>query len=326
MTDLKKDLYDVTIMGSGPAGLTAAIYTARANLEPVVFEGSQPGGQLTITTDVENFPGFSDGIMGPDLMNEMREQALRFGAEAHMASIAKVDLSERPFTVTLEDGTEYKTKTFVIASGARARLLGLDSESRLMGRGVSTCATCDGFFFRDQELAIVGGGDSAMEEAVFLTKFASKVTVIHRREELRASQIMQDRAFNNDKIEFLWNREVVEVLGNEDDGVTGLKLMNNETEDVEDFDVDGLFIAIGHIPNTEIFKGKLKMNDHGYIMTEPDSSRTSVPGVFAVGDVQDWTYRQAITAAGSGCKGAIDAERYLEEAHDIEKHRTEEWD
>lgn len=326
MTDLKKNLYDVTIMGSGPAGLTAAIYTARANLEPIVFEGSQPGGQLTITTDVENFPGFSDGIMGPDLMNEMREQALRFGAEAHMASIAKVDLSERPFTVTLEDGTEYKTKTFIIASGARARLLGLESESRLMGRGVSTCATCDGFFFRDQELAIVGGGDSAMEEAVFLTKFASKVTVIHRREELRASQIMQDRAFKNDKVEFLWNREVVEVCGDEDDGVTGLKLMNNKTEDIEDFDVDGLFVAIGHIPNTEIFKGQLKMNDHGYIMTEPDSSRTNVPGVFAVGDVQDWTYRQAITAAGSGCKGAIDAERYLEEAHDIEGHRTEEWD
>jgi thioredoxin reductase (NADPH) len=326
MTDLKKDLYDVTIMGSGPSGLTAAIYTARANLEPVVFEGSQPGGQLTITTDVENYPGFADGIMGPDLMNEMREQSLRFGAEAHMAMIAKVDFSERPFTVTLEDETTFKTKTLIISSGARARLLGLESESRLMGRGVSTCATCDGFFFRDKELAIVGGGDSAMEEAVFLTKFASKVTVIHRREELRASQIMQDRAKKNEKIEFLWHREVVEVLGNDDDGVTGLKLLNNETEDVEDFDVDGLFIAIGHIPNTEIFKGQLKMNDHGYIITEAGSSRTNIPGVFAVGDVQDWTYRQAVTAAGSGCKGAIDAERYLEETHDIEGHRTEEWD
>jgi thioredoxin reductase (NADPH) len=326
MTDLAKDLYEVTVMGSGPAGLTAAIYAARANLEPVVFEGSQPGGQLTITTDVENYPGFADGIMGPDLMVEMREQALRFGAEAHMASIAKADLSERPFTLTLEDGTTFKTKTLIIASGARARLLGLEGEDRLMGHGVSTCATCDGFFFRDKELAIVGGGDSAMEEATFLTKFASKVTVIHRRDELRASQIMQERAFNNDKVEFLWNREVVEILGDKETGVTGLRLLDNETDDVDEFDVDGLFIAIGHIPNTEFFKGQLKMNDHGYIVTEPDTSRTNVPGVFAVGDVQDWTYRQAITAAGSGCKGAIDAERYLEETHDIEKHRTEEWD
>ncbi|MFP4600413.1 MAG: thioredoxin-disulfide reductase [Persicimonas sp.] len=326
MTDLKKDLYDVTVMGSGPAGLTAAIYTGRANLEPLVFEGSQPGGQLTITTDVENYPGFSDGIMGPDLMVEMREQALRFGSEMHMASIAKADLSERPFKITLEDETTFHTKTLIISSGARARLLGLEGEQRLMGRGVSTCATCDGFFFRDQELAIVGGGDSAMEEAVFLTKFASKVTVIHRREELRASQIMQDRAFNNDKIEFLWNREVIEICGDQESGLTGLKLIDTQTEDVEDFDVDGLFIAIGHIPNTEMFKGQLKMNDHGYIVTEPGSSRTNIPGVFAVGDVQDWTYRQAVTAAGSGCKGAIDAERYLEETHDIEQHRTEEWD
>ncbi len=326
MTDLNKDLYEVTIMGSGPAGLTAAIYTARANLEPIIFEGSQPGGQLTITTDVENYPGFSDGIMGPDLMVEMREQALRFGAEAHMKSIKKVDFSQRPFPVTLEDGTTFRTKALIIASGARARLLGLDSESHLMGHGVSTCATCDGFFFRGKELAIVGGGDSAMEEATFLTKFATKVTVIHRRAELRASQIMQERAKKNDKVEFLWNREVVEVCGTKEDGVTSLKLESSETGDIEDFKVDGLFIAIGHIPNTEIFRGQLKMNDHGYIVTEPDSSRTSVPGVFAVGDVQDWTYRQAITAAGSGCKGAIDAERYLEETHDIEGHRTEEWD
>jgi thioredoxin reductase (NADPH) len=326
MTDLKKDLYDVTIMGSGPAGLTAAIYTARANLEPVLFEGSQPGGQLTITTDVENYPGFSDGIMGPDLMIAMRDQALRFGTEAHMASIIKVDLSQRPFPVTLEDGTTFRTRTLLIASGARARLLGLDSETRLMGHGVSTCATCDGFFFGGKELAIVGGGDSALEEAIFLTKFATKVTVIHRRKELRASQIMQDRAKANPKVEFLWNREVIEVCGTEEDGVSGLKLFNKETEDVEDFKVDGLFVAIGHIPNTEFFKGQLKMNDQGYIITEPDSSRTSVPGVFAIGDVQDWTYRQAITAAGSGCMGAIDAERDLEAHHDIAQHRTEEWD
>ncbi|MFW5967025.1 MAG: thioredoxin-disulfide reductase [Persicimonas sp.] len=326
MTDLEKEIYDVTIMGSGPAGLTAAIYAGRANLEPVVFEGSQPGGQLTITTDVENYPGFSDGIMGPELMDEMRDQAKRFGCEMQMASIAEADLSERPFTLGLADGTEFKTRTLIIASGARARLLGLDGEDRLMGHGVSTCATCDGFFFRDKELAVVGGGDSAMEEAVFLTKFASKVTVIHRRDELRASQIMADRARKNDKIEFLWSHEVVEILGTKEEGVTGLNLINNKTEDVEEFDVDGLFIAIGHIPNTEIFKGQLKMNDHNYIITEPDTSRTSVPGVFAVGDVQDWTYRQAVTAAGSGCKGAIDAERYLEEAHEIDEHRTEEWD
>lgn len=326
MTDLKKDVYDVTIMGSGPAGLTAAIYSARANLEPIIFEGSQPGGQLTITTDVENYPGFSDGVMGPDLMIAMREQALRFGTEAHMMSITKVDLSERPFPVTLEDGTTFRTHTLLIASGARARLLGLDSEARLMGHGVSTCATCDGFFFGGKELAIVGGGDSALEEAIFLTKFATKVTVIHRRKELRASQIMQDRAKANSKIEFLWDREVIEVIGTQEDGVSGLKLLNKNTEDVEDFRVDGLFVAIGHIPNTEFFKGQLEMNDDGYIVTKPDSSRTNVPGVFAIGDVQDWTYRQAITAAGSGCKGAIDAERDLESIDAISSHRTEDWD
>lgn len=326
MPDLAKDLYEVTIMGSGPAGLTSAIYTARANLEPVVFEGPQPGGQLTITTDVENYPGFQDGIMGPDLMNEMRAQAERFGSEVHMTKISDVDTSERPFAVTLEDGTKFHTKTLIIASGARARLLGLDAEDELMGHGVSTCATCDGFFFRDKELAIVGGGDSAMEEATFLTKFATKVTVIHRREELRASQIMQDRAFKNDKVEFLWNHEVVDIDGTKEDGVTGLKLRDNESEEIKDFPVDGLFIAIGHIPNTEIFKGHLDMDDSGYIMTKSDSSETNIPGIFATGDVQDYTYRQAITAAGSGCKGAIDAERYLEAEGDIEDARTEEWD
>lgn len=326
MPDLQKDLYEVTIMGSGPAGLTAAIYTARANLEPVVFEGPQPGGQLTITTDVENYPGFEDGIMGPDLMNEMRAQAERFGSEIHMTKLTDVDTSQRPFRVTLEDGTELHTKTLIIASGARARLLGLEAEDELMGHGVSTCATCDGFFFRGKELAIVGGGDSAMEEATFLTKFATKVTVIHRRDELRASQIMQDRAFNNDKVEFLWSHEVVDILGDKEDGVQSLKVRDNKTEEIKDFPVDGLFIAIGHIPNTEIFKGDLEMDDSGYINTKPDSSETNIPGIFATGDVQDYTYRQAITAAGSGCKGAIDAERFLEAEGDIEDARTEEWD
>lgn len=312
MPDLKKDHYTVTIMGSGPAGLTAAIYTARANLEPVVFEGPEPGGQLTTTTDVENYPGFAEGIMGPDLMDETRQQAERFGTEIHMTLIDEADLSERPFDIKLEDGTEFVTDSLIIASGARARLLGLENESRLMGHGVSTCATCDGYFFRDQELAIVGGGDSAMEEATFLTKFASKVTVIHRRDELRASEIMQERAFENDKVEFLWSHEVVDIIGDKEDGVDHLKVVNNKTEEVNDFDVDGLFIAIGHIPNTEIFEGQLDMDEEGYIETKPDSSHTNIPGVFATGDVQDYTYRQAVTAAGSGCKGALDAERFLE--------------
>jgi thioredoxin reductase (NADPH) len=313
MADLNKEHYEVTIMGSGPAGLTAGIYTARADLQPVIFEGPEPGGQLTTTTDVENYPGFAEGIMGPDLMNECREQAERFGAETHMALIDEADLSERPFDLKLEDGTEFRTDSLIVASGARARLLGLENESRLMGHGVSTCATCDGYFFRDQELAVVGGGDSAMEEATFLTKFASKVTVIHRRDELRASEIMAQRAFDNPKVEFLWSHEVVDVIGEPEDGVEKLKVIDNKTEKVRDFPVDGLFIAIGHIPNTEVFEGQLEMDDDGYIITEPDSSHTSIPGVFATGDVQDKTYRQAVTAAGSGCKGAIDAERFLEE-------------
>jgi thioredoxin reductase (NADPH) len=325
MPELKKALYDVTIMGSGPAGLTAAIYTGRANLEPVLFEGPQPGGQLTITTDVENFPGFSDGIMGPELMEQMRAQAARFGLESHIALISEVDTSSRPFKITLDDGTTFKTQTLIVASGASARLLGLESESHLMGFGVSTCATCDGYFFRGKELVIIGGGDSALEEAIFLTKFATKVTVIHRREELRASKIMQDRAFANPKIEFIWNTEIQEVLGSRETGVTGLKLYNNQTEEVSEFATSGVFVAIGHIPNTHVFQGKLEMNKDGYILTKPGTTRTSVEGIFAVGDVQDFTYRQAITAAGSGCMGAIDAERYLEEIHAIEGHRTEEW-
>ncbi|MBA2661364.1 MAG: thioredoxin-disulfide reductase [Bradymonadaceae bacterium] len=325
MPELKKETYDVTIMGSGPAGLTAAIYAARANLEPVLFEGPQPGGQLTITTDVENYPGFPDGIMGPELMEHMRTQALRFGLEAHIAYIADVDTTTKPMTVTLDDGTKFQTRTLIVASGASARLLGLESESHLMGYGVSTCATCDGYFFRGKEIVIIGGGDSAMEEATFLTKFASKVTVIHRRAELRASKIMQDRAFANPKIEFIWNTEIVEVLGSREEGVNALRIHNTETGETSDYPCQGVFVAIGHIPNTKVFTGKLKTNDDGYIITEGGSTRTTVPGIFAVGDVQDFTYRQAITAAGSGCMGAIDAERYLESEHVIEEHRTENW-
>jgi thioredoxin reductase (NADPH) len=311
MTDLNRDHYQVAIMGSGPAGLTAAIYTARADLEPVVFEGPEPGGQLTTTTDVENYPGFSDGIMGPELMDETRAQAERFGAETVLGEVVDADLSERPFDIELADGTTATTDTLIIASGARAKLLGLENESRLMGHGVSTCATCDGYFFRDDHVAIVGGGDSAMEEANFLTKFAEKVTVIHRRDELRASEIMAQRAFDNPDIEFLWSHEVVDVIGTEEDGVEKLKVVNNKTDEVRDFATDGLFIAIGHIPNTEVFEGELEMDEDNYILTEADTTHTSVDGVFATGDVQDHVYRQAITAAGSGCKGAMDAERYL---------------
>jgi thioredoxin reductase (NADPH) len=303
-------------MGSGPAGLTAAIYAARANLEPVVFEGPQPGGQLTITTDVENYPGFPEGVMGPEFIDRTRKQAERFGTEIHQVLIDKVDTSERPYTVHLDDGTSYKTHTLVIASGARARLLGLESESELMGYGVSTCATCDGFFFRGKEIAVVGGGDSAVEEAIFLTKFATKVTVIHRREELRASKIMQDRAFKNDKIEFLWNSEVVRVNGAKESGVESLTIHDTETGEESELACSALFVAIGHIPNTHIFEGMLDMDKDGYIITQPDSSKTNMEGIFAVGDVQDHVYRQAITAAGSGCMGAIDAERYLEALHD----------
>ncbi|MGB0113009.1 MAG: thioredoxin-disulfide reductase [Ilumatobacteraceae bacterium] len=310
------DVRDVIIIGSGPAGLTAAIYTARANLAPLLIEGEpsstsdQPGGQLMLTTEVENYPGFRDGIMGPDLMAEMRAQAERFGTEILTEKVTEVDFSERPFRVWVRD-TEYRANAIIVSTGAQSLMLGLEAEQRLIGHGLSTCATCDGFFFRGHEIAVVGGGDSAIEEATFLTKFADKVTIVHRRDELRASKIMQDRAFANPKIEFLWNTQVTDVLG--DSAVTGIELVNTVDGTTSTLDVTGLFIAIGHRPNTDLFVGKLAMNPStGYLVTKPDSSYTDVEGVFACGDVQDDVYRQAITAAGSGCMAAIDAERWLE--------------
>lgn len=307
-----KGRHKVVIMGSGPAGLTAALYTARANLDPIVFEGLEAGGQLTLTTDVENFPGFPDGVMGPDLMNSMRKQAQKFGAVSVMAEISAVDFSTRPFKITSGD-TVIEADTFIISSGASARMLGLESEKELLGYGVSTCATCDGFFFKDKELLVVGGGDSAVEEAIFLTKFASKVSIVHRRNELRASKILQDRAFKNDKLDFIWDSEVEEILGSKDSGVTGAKLKNTKTGEITEKEAQGVFVAIGHNPNTELFKGQLDMDDVGYLITKSGSTETNIPGVFAAGDVQDNTYRQAITAAGTGCMSAIDAERFLEE-------------
>jgi thioredoxin reductase (NADPH) len=310
---------NVAIIGSGPAGLTAAIYTARANLHPLVIEGEpsstsdQPGGQLMLTTEVENFPGFVDGIMGPELMQRFRGQAGRFGADFLTAKVTKVDFSQRPFRFWIED-QEYSANTVIISTGARARMLGLEAESRLIGRGLSTCATCDGFFFRGHEIAVVGGGDSAIEEATFLTKFADKVTIIHRRKELRASKIMQDRAFRNPKIEFLWDSEVTEIEG--ENSVSGIKVRNVVTGETSALAVTGVFVAIGHIPNTSLFEGQIDMDEQGYIVTKPGSTSTNVDGVFACGDVQDSKYRQAITAAGSGCQAAIDVERWLEAHHE----------
>ncbi|MBX3301785.1 MAG: thioredoxin-disulfide reductase [Nitrospira sp.] len=300
---------NVVIIGSGPAGLTAAVYAARANLSPLLIEGWQAGGQLTTTTEVENYPGFSKGIMGPELMKEMRAQAERFGTAFQTGDATAVDLQTRPFKVIVDDEKTLSTRTLIIATGASPITLGLPNEKRLWGHGVSSCATCDGFFFKDKELAVVGGGDSAMEEATFLTKFATKVSVIHRRDKLRASKIMQDRAMKNEKITFVWNSMVEDVLGQ--DVVTGVRIRNVVTGKVWDLSCAGLFLAIGHRPNTALFTGQLKMNELGYLLTSHGTA-TSIPGVFAAGDVQDVRYRQAVTAAGTGCMAAIDAERFLE--------------
>ena len=301
---------NVVIIGSGPAGLTAALYSARANLKPLVIEGLEAGGQLMLTTLVENWPGHRDGIMGPDLMTEMRAQAERFGAEVVRGQVTSVDISRHPFTVKMSDA-EFLCRTLIIATGASARLLGLPSERALIGHGVSTCATCDGYFFRGKPIAVVGGGDSAMEEAIFLTRFASHVTVVHRREMLRASKIMQDKAFANPKISFEWNTDIEQIKDTGKGEVTSMVLRNNKTGEIKDLPVEGVFVAIGHTPNTKLFEGMLEMDPNGYLITH-DGSRTSVPGVFACGDVQDHVYRQAITAAGSGCMAAIDAEHYLD--------------
>ena len=307
--------HHVIVIGSGPAGLTAAIYTARANLAPLVIEGEpsstsdQPGGQLMLTTEVENFPGFPDGIMGPELMVRMREQASRFGAQFLTEKVTRIDFSSRPFQVWVRDD-HYTADAVIVSTGAQSLMLGLDDEPRLLGHGLSTCATCDGFFFRGQEIAVVGGGDSAIEEATFLTKFASKVSLLVRRDELRASKIMQERAFSNPKIDIVWNTVVDQLVG--DDKLEGAVVRNVVTGDTRTLPVTGLFVAIGHRPNTDLFEGVLDMEDNGYLITQPGSSYTNVPGVFACGDVQDHTYRQAITAAGSGCMAAIDCERWLE--------------
>jgi len=307
------DIRNVIVIGSGPAGFTAALYAARADLEPLVLKGLEAGGQLMLTTEVENYPGFADGIMGPEMMEQMEKQAQRFGAEILAVHVTEVDLSSRPFLVKAGD-QEWRAKTLIVATGATARWLGIPGEEKLRGRGVSACATCDGFFFRDRELLVVGGGDTAMEEATFLTKFASKVTIVHRRDAFRASKVMQDRVFANDKIEVLWNTVLDEIVG--DDAVTGAVARDVETNETRTIAADGVFMAIGHDPTTTLFRDQLPVDENGYLIVQEPSTATDVPGVFAAGDVTDHTYRQAVTAAGQGCKAAIDAERFLaEEAH-----------
>ena len=327
----------VVILGSGPAGLTAAIYAARAQLEPLVIDGPQPGGQLTITTEVENYPGFASAIMGPVLMDEFRTQALRFGTEIINVWIDRVDLSQRPFTLYGKEGQDsqevthmIKADSLIISTGASAKWLGVPGEAPvpegLGGNGVSACATCDGFFFRDKEIVVVGGGDTAMEEALFLTKFASKVSLVHRRDTFRASKIMQDRVLSHEKINVLWNTEIKEILGSKETGVESVRLYNNTTGEESIFPTKGVFIAIGHQPNTELFKGVLEMDAVGYLKTEGRSMKTNIPGVFACGDAQDSYYRQAVTAAGTGCMAAIDAERFLaERLHEAEKNTASNW-
>jgi len=310
---MPNDIRNVVVIGSGPAGFTAALYTARADLEPLVLKGLEAGGQLMLTTDVENYPGFADGIMGPELMDQMEKQAQRFGAEILAVHVTEVDLSSRPFLVKAGDQV-WRARTVIVATGATARWLGIPGEEKLRGRGVSACATCDGFFFRDRELLVVGGGDTAMEEATFLTKFASKVTIVHRRDAFRASKVMQDRVFANDKIEVLWNTVLDEIVG--DDAVTGAVARDVETNETRTIAADGVFMAIGHDPTTTLFRDQLPVDENGYLIVQEPSTATDVPGVFAAGDVTDHTYRQAVTAAGQGCKAAIDAERFLaEEAH-----------
>jgi thioredoxin reductase (NADPH) len=307
------DIQNVIILGSGPAGLTAAIYAARANLRPLLIEGAQAGGQLMITTDVENYPGFPKGIQGPEMILEMKKQAERFETRFLSGDVTEVDLSRRPFSVTVDGETTWQTQTVIIATGARAKLLGLPSEDRLMGHGVSACATCDGFFFRDKEVFVVGGGDTAVEEATFLTRFATRVTLVHRRDKLRASKIMQDRALRNPKISFLWDTAVAGILGG--DHVEAVSFENLKSGAITQQRADGIFIAIGHEPNTALFRGQLPLDERGYIVPTPGSTRTPIAGVFACGDVQDPTYRQAVTAAGTGCMAAMDAERFLESGH-----------
>lgn len=309
-----REHHKLIIIGSGPAGLTAALYAGRANLSPVVYEGNQPGGQLMITTDVENYPGFETGVMGPEMMQIFRRQAQRFGSESRYEFISSVDFSSRPFKLESDRGTKLSADAVIVATGATAKLLGLPSEEKYMGYGVSACATCDGFFFRDQEVIIVGGGDTAMEEATYLTRFCKKVTIVHRRDEFRASKIMVDRALANEKIEVIWDTVIEEILGVDDPvkRVTGVKLQNLRTGEESEMPIDGVFVAIGHRPNTDIFTGILDMDENGYLIVAPGTTYTNIEGVFAAGDVQDHVYRQAVTAAGSGCMGAIDAERWLE--------------